>query len=280
METKQHLIAIDLDGTLLTDDKTISDINKYTLKQAIADGHIVVIATGRPHRSSIQYYHELQLQTPMVNFNGAYIHHPNDDRWRPIHHPMDYETALNIVNTCYELDVQNIVAEVQDRVYLDQYDREILDVFHATDAQLETTSYTIGRLKHQLNDHPTSLLIKPHDEHVHDLENRLDQAHAEHIEHRRWAVPWNIIEINQKGIHKAVGIHTIAEHYNIPKERIIAFGDEDNDLEMIDYAGVGVAMANGIDELKSIAKHVTETNEEHGVSSFLRQYLNIRVKVS
>ena len=57
---------------------------------------------------------------------------------------------------------------------------------------------------------------------------------------------------------------------DIPKERIIAFGDENNDLEMIEYAGVGVAMANGIDELKSIADEVTLSNNEDGIAQVLR----------
>lgn len=81
-------------------------------------------------------------------------------------------------------------------------------------------------------------------------------------------------------MNKAVGLEKIAYYFDIPKERIIAFGDEDNDLEMIDYAGVGVAMGNAIDPLKSIAKHVTATNEEDGVGIFLQSYLNISKTVS
>src|SRR5690625_5444822 len=71
MKKEQHLIALDLDGTLLTDGKEISVFTKKVIQQVIDDGHIVVIATGRAHRDSIQYYHELELSTPMVNFNGA-----------------------------------------------------------------------------------------------------------------------------------------------------------------------------------------------------------------
>lgn len=280
MKRKQHLIAIDLDGTLLTDNKVISERNKQTIKQTISDGHIVVIATGRPHRASIHYYEELKLNTPMVNFNGALTHHPKNTSWTPIHNPMPHRTALEIVETCYELDVHNIMAEVQDNVFLDQYDREIIDIFQATESQAHTSDYTIGRIINKLKADPTSLLIRPRDEHIKDLQGELDAAHAEVIEHRNWAAPWNIIEIVQKGIHKAVGLQKIAQHYDIPKERIIAFGDEDNDLEMIDYAGVGVAMGNAIDELKSIAKHITDTNEADGISNFLEKYLNIQVKVS
>ncbi|HLT56180.1 MAG TPA: HAD hydrolase family protein, partial [Bacillota bacterium] len=75
---------------------------------------------------------------------------------------------------------------------------------------------------------------------------------------------------------KAVGLKKVAQHYNIPKERIIAFGDEDNDMEMIDFAGVGVAMGNAIEPLKNIANHVTKTNEEDGIAEFLEEYLQLK----
>ena len=70
--------------------------------------------------------------------------------------------------------------------------------------------------------------------------------HAEVIDHRRWGAPWHIIEIVKSGLNKAVGIQKVADYYQIDQKNIIAFGDEDNDLEMIEYAGVGVAMGMGL----------------------------------
>ncbi|SHG22740.1 Cof-type HAD-IIB family hydrolase [Ornithinibacillus halophilus] len=276
MENKQHLIALDLDGTLLSDKKEISEKNKNILLQAMKQGHIVVIATGRPHRSSIYYYHQLGLKTPMVNFNGALIHHPTDKKWDALHNPMPKRTALSITEACYDLDVQNLMAEVMDNVYLDKYDEKIMEIFaHNNDSN----PFTIGSIKSQLKDDPTSLLIYPREEHIAEVRGHLDDFHAELIEHRKWGAPWNIIEIVKKGMNKAVGLQKIAHYYQIPKERIIAFGDEDNDLEMIEYAGVGVAMDNAIDELKSIAKHVTVSNEESGIGTFLEEYLQLKSKL-
>ncbi|MFS0671983.1 Cof-type HAD-IIB family hydrolase [Ornithinibacillus sp. 179-J 7C1 HS] len=273
---KQHLIALDLDGTLLSDEKIISNKNKQIISKAIEEGHIVVIATGRPHRASIQYYQELGLKTPMVNFNGALIHHPNDRKWDVLHNPMPKRTALSIVETCYDLGVHNVLAEVQDQVYLDKYNQDLIDIFYQT---AEDSPFVIGSLKSKLKEDPTSLLIHPKEDHIMSLRNHLDEFHAEVIEHRKWGAPWNVIEIVKKGINKAVGLRKIAHYYQIPEDRIIAFGDEDNDLEMIDYAGVGVAMGNAIDQLKSIANHVTVTNEESGIGLFLEEYLNLKVNV-
>ncbi|WP_339178683.1 Cof-type HAD-IIB family hydrolase [Oceanobacillus sp. FSL W7-1293] len=278
MENKnRHLIALDLDGTLLTDDKKISIRNKQAIFQAIEDGHVVVIATGRPGRASIQYYQELQLKTPMVNFNGALVHHPLDTSWKGIHTPMPLTTAHRIIDVSNEVEVKNILAEVQDQVYLDQYSEDIMTIFQDFPEQ---SPYIIGDIKSKLKYDPTSVLIHPNASQVEELRDHLNDYHAEVIEHRKWGAPWNIIEIIKKGMNKAVGLKAIADEYHIARENIIAFGDEDNDLEMIDYAGVGVSMGNAIDELVSVSKHQTLTNEEDGISIFLEEYLNLHKKNS
>lgn len=277
VNNKKHLIALDLDGTLLNDKKDIGSRTKDILDKAMAEGHIVVIATGRPHRASIRYYNELGLNTPMVNFNGALVHHPLDRKWDLASHtPMPINTAHRIIDACYDLDVKNILAEVMDDVYLDKHDKQIIDIFSQMD---DKSPFVIGNLKNKLTEDPTSVLVHPKEEHINQLRDHLNDFHAEIIEHRKWGAPWNIIEIIKKGMNKAVGLEKVAQYYNIPKERIIAFGDEDNDLEMIEYAGVGVAMGNAINDLKNIAKHHTLTNEEEGIGEFLTEYLQLKINV-
>ena len=79
------------------------------------------------------------------------------------------------------------------------------------------------------------------------------------------------------GIHKAKAIEHLSRYFGIKQENILAFGDEDNDLEMIEYAGHGVAMKNGIDELKNIANAITPfTNDENGLAKYLQDYFQIQ----
>ncbi|UOQ46910.1 Cof-type HAD-IIB family hydrolase [Gracilibacillus caseinilyticus] len=272
MPTNRHLVALDLDGTLLTDQKEISTYTKSIVQQAMKEGHIVVIATGRPHRASISYYDQLGLDTPMVNFNGALIHHPTDHKWDVLHTPLPNRTAKKIIQTCYDFEVENIFAEIKDNMYLDRFDQQFLDIF--TEPEQEDL-ITVGSLKNHLAEDPTSLLIHPKAHHVEELRKYLDDKHASIIEHRKWGVPWDIIEVVRKGINKAVGLKKIAHYYHIPVENIIAFGDEDNDLEMIEFAGVGVSMGNAIDELTKISNYQTKTNEEDGIGNFLADYLKL-----
>jgi 5-amino-6-(5-phospho-D-ribitylamino)uracil phosphatase len=267
---EKYLIALDLDGTLLKDDKTISPYTKEVIFKAKEAGHMIVISTGRPYRASKMYYEELDLATPIVNFNGAFVHHPKDDSWGMYHTPLHLETVKEIIEVSEKYNVKNILAEIMDDVYFHEHDEKLLDIFN-----LGNPNVQIGDLRQILRKDPTCILIHADEEHVEEIRTYLSEVHAHLIDHRRWAAPWHVIEIVRTGINKAEGLKRIAEFYQIPKERVIAFGDEDNDLEMIEWAGYGIAMGNAIEPLKKIANDVTKTNEEDGIGIYLKSLLNL-----
>lgn len=268
---KQHLIALDLDGTLLKDNKTISIRSKRIISRAIEDGHIVVIATGRPYRSSSLYYQELGLTTPIVNFNGAYVHHPLNRNWGTFHESLNLKTVHDIIEASVSFQVENMIAEVIDDLYLHQHDKKLLEIFNFGNPTIQT-----GDLRNILKHDPTALLLHPKVENVETIRNHLLSVHANVIDHRKWGAPLQIIEIVKRGLNKAVGLKRIADYYLIPKERIIAFGDEDNDLEMIEFAGYGIAMGNAISDLKQVANDITKTNEQDGVAYYLETLLQLK----
>jgi len=267
---EKYLIALDLDGTLLKDDKTISPYTKEVLLKAKDVGHIVVIATGRPYRASKMYYEELGLSTPIVNFNGAFIHHPKDDSWGIIHTPLELETVREILEVSKKYNVKNMLAEIMDDVYFHEHDEKLLHIFTFGNPQVK-----IGDLQQILQNDPTCILIHADEEEVEKIRTYLSEVHAHVIDHRRWAAPWHVIEIVRTGVNKAEGLKRIAQFYKIPQERVIAFGDEDNDLEMIEWAGYGIAMGNAIEPLKKIARDVTKSNEEDGIGIYLKSLLNL-----
>lgn len=268
---EKHLIALDLDGTLLTDDKTISEKNKRVLKKARDEGHIVMIATGRPFRSSEMYYHELELDTPIVNFNGAFVHHPLDAKWGVHHSPLSIDVAKDIVEALDDFKYYNIIAEVIDDVYVHYHDEKLMDIFN-----LGNPKITTGDLRRYLKTSPTSMLIHSDEEDVKKIRAHLSEVHAEVIDHRSWAAPFHVVEIVKYGLNKAVGLKKASDYFQIPPERIIAFGDEDNDLDMLEYAGRGIAMGNAIDVVKNIANDITLTNEEDGIGVYLNDLLNLK----
>ncbi|WP_088076004.1 MULTISPECIES: Cof-type HAD-IIB family hydrolase [Bacillaceae] len=267
-----HLIAVDLDGTLLTDDKEISLRNHKAIRKIRDLGHKVVISTGRPYRASKSYYEELMLDSPIVNFNGAFVHHPiSRTSFKAKHTPLDNKLAKIIIETCEAFHVTNIMVEIMDEYYLRYRNKGFSDAF-----TLGQSPVDYGNLYTLLTEDPTSILIHPDEKNHASLKSLLKSAHAEVIEQRSWGAPWHVIEIVKSGVNKAVGLKKIADYYNIPQERVIAFGDEDNDLEMLEYARYGVAMKNAIDDLKSVANEQTLTNEEDGVAHYLEEHFNLK----
>ncbi len=173
------LIAIDLDGTLLTDAKKISPRTKKALQLAMKQGHKVVISTGRPFRSSEPYYQELQLDTPIVNFNGALVHHPIDHHWGVFHTPLQMNVAQGVIRTSEKFGVRNIMVEVLDEVFLREHDEVIMNTFF-------DPSLDVNKLPEILHTDPTSVLIHPHEHNVDQLRRFLEEEHAEVIDHRKW----------------------------------------------------------------------------------------------
>src|SRR5690606_40902623 len=126
-----------------------------------------------------------------------------------------------------ELRVKNILAEVIDDVYFHYHDETMLDIFGMGKPNIET-----GDLRKILKHDPTSLLIHPDEVIADKIRKYLSEIHAEVVDHRKWAAPWHVIEIVKAGLNKAVGIQKVADYYQIPKDRIIAFGDERSEEHM------------------------------------------------
>src|SRR5699024_1542038 len=263
----KHLICLDLDGTLLTDEKKISPYTKKVLMHLKEMGHEIMISTGRPYRASEPYYRELEMSTPVVNFNGAFVHHPQDLYFKTVHEELDLEVAKEIVDRVPDLNIQNIIAEVMDNVYIHYHDEVLFEAFSMGSPQVK-----IGNLARNMESGPTSILIQAEEPEVPGIRKALGDLFGETIEQRRWGAPYPVIEIVKKGINKAVGVDYVRGYLGISQEHSIAFGDEDNDTEMIKYVKHGVAMGNAIEEGKEDADHVTNSNENEGIRKFLNAH--------
>lgn len=267
----KKLIAIDLDGTTLNQDSMITSKTKETLKKAINAGHHVSIATGRPFRMSHQFYQQLELTTPMVNFNGALVHIPNQ------HWDGERETLINrkiafeILSQKKQLNLDFIAAENRDTFFIDSFDFFDEKIF----ASSRPGEKNLLSPKN-LTTNPTSLLVRTDKRFAGAVSAELTRQFGSYVDVRTWGGPTAILEIVSKGIQKAKGVQEIANYLSIDQKDVIAFGDEHNDLELLDYAGWGVAMANGTDQLKGIANDVTPlSNQEDGLAVYLEKLLKL-----
>ncbi|WZX99414.1 Cof-type HAD-IIB family hydrolase [Bacillus sp. FSL W7-1360] len=264
----RHLIALDLDGTLLPRNQQISPRTKRVLQEARDEGHVIVIATGRPYRASSKYYHELALTTPIVNFNGAEVHHPSNPQYPRTTASVSLETTHHLLEICDTIGVENVMVEMSNEFYVARNHGFFIEHLPGY-----TEPAGVGSLRSLVQAPPTTMMIQLEKTHVPRIQVALNELGESDILHRWWTGDTHVLEVAPKHVSKASGLSTIAEEYGVEQARVIAFGDQVNDMEMIDYAGHGVAMGNAIDSLKEIATAVTKTNEEDGIAHYLEKIL-------
>ncbi|WP_282803585.1 Cof-type HAD-IIB family hydrolase [Secundilactobacillus kimchicus] len=266
----RKLIAIDLDGTTLNNQARLSQKTIDTIGRASKAGHIVSIVTGRPNRISQSIYDQLHLETPMINFNGGLGHLPHRYWSKEYQHTFSRDIVFEILRNRSSLGVEMIAAEGKN-LFLAQQDHPVAVGFFPTN--LKSTEILNTRT---LTTNPTSLTIAVRQDRQRALIQYINDQFGEFVDVAPWGGPNSVVEIGVKGIQKAVGVDFLAHHYSIERENVLAFGDEHNDNEMIEYAGWGVAMANATDHLKGLANDVTpETNDEDGLADYLTTYLKL-----
>lgn len=269
---KRKLIAIDLDGTTLNDQSEISPLTERTIKQLSQMGHIVSIVTGRPFRNSFWYYDQLELDTPIGNLNGAFCHHPHYSNWkRAYNRHFSKEIALNLHSLAKYPVVELITVETLDTLFVDRKNFPAHRFIGQHIPKMELLS------KENLNEDPLAITIFTETEDFQPfVKDKVLGEYGDQLEVRTWGGNLPCLEIVQAGVQKAMAVEVIASEYQIDREDILAFGDEDNDYEMLQYAGLGVRMKNGIEGLKEVSNDTTHyTNDEDGLAHYLRDYFDL-----
>ncbi|MGA9609482.1 MAG: sugar-phosphatase [Rouxiella badensis] len=265
-----ELIAIDMDGTLLNPQHEITPAVKQALTAAINKGVQVVLATGRPLIGIQRYLQELSLQKDgfyCISNNGALVHHAKDGS-------IFAETTLKF----------------DDFVYFEKMARELNVGFHAlSHSDLYSTNpdispYSVHEssitgipLRYRGVDQIDRSLTFPKVMMI-DHPERLDKAIAEIPEEAksRYTImkssPY-YLEILDKSVNKGQGVKVLAEKLGIPRENVMTLGDQENDIAMLKYAGLGVAMGNALDSVKAVSQFVTKTNSEDGVAFAVEKFV-------
>lgn len=262
------LVAVDMDGTLLSGDKTISDANLDAIKRAKEKGVKVVLATGRPVKGIQRYLKQLNLVDEgdyAVAFNGAVVQRTNNDEViaetlmtiDDIHYLYDLSKKLKVnihaltPHACITPKISKY-SEVEssiNKIPLDVVDFDNID-----------TSTTIVKI--MFIDEPEIL-----DRVISELPKEL---------HKKYTIvrscPY-FLEFLNKSANKGIGVEILAKTLGIKSEEVICIGDAGNDIHMIEYAGLGVAMGNAFPEVKKIADYVTQTNEDDGVAHVINKFV-------
>ncbi|MGO4942359.1 Cof-type HAD-IIB family hydrolase [Ruoffia tabacinasalis] len=269
-----QLVAIDLDGTLLRDDKSLSQENVDAIKDAIEQGVQVVICTGRT-LPSIQY---LSKQLPqghgdeyLILQNGAVIHQLPD--LNIVHETILTESdrqAIYDVFKEYRSEEVQMVAFDPDKLYL--VDDETANPTVVQDAKTLSTDITLAKFEEVLNLGTLyKIVVFGGVEFIDDYLEKIPNDLYEQV-HIVRSLPV-AIEFIPKLANKANGLNALIQQLDIKAENIMTIGDELNDYEMVKMAGLGVAMENGHPEVKRVADELTLTNNENGVAHAIRKFV-------
>lgn len=286
---KRCLICIDLDGTLLNKDSYIRSYSRDVIKKLTKQGHIVCIFTGRPIRSSIAFYRQLKLKTPIVNYNGAMIHNPSDPTFAPLCFYINTEVLYKIFHDekINEL-TDNVIFETPECTYFlkDLGQRVSMKQFRAELAKFNI--YTNENVKFIYNDFSkltngawSVLATLKNMNDAHNLKKRIEQM-CSSVVVREWTEQHvgTVLEINSLFPSKGMALQHLSVYYDIPLERCYAFGDNENDVAMLKVAGVSYAMKNGCLLAKKAAKNITKyDNHMQGVARELNRIFKLHVPV-
>jgi len=267
---EKYLIAIDLDGTLLYDWQTITEETKSYLKQLSSLGHKIVLATGRPYRSTQPYHKELELDTPIINYNGGLV---------SSHHDKNFVSYSLTINREYLLDIfeankqhiDNAFGEIGDDIYLWKDTEEIQPLLH----NFNGSRLFVGEFKNTLKADTNGFLVLAHPGESDIIEKYVQEKYNGLVLSRNWGTEYNyIIELFTPETNKGNGLKYVADYLGFSREHIIAFGDAHNDIELLEFAGTGIAMANAHDSLKAVADVILEySNKEDGIVRYLKEFL-------
>jgi hypothetical protein len=237
------LIALDMDGTLLNEEKEISAANRLAIKDVEAKGIHVVISTGRSMATLRDLAKSLSLSSYLVTVNGSEIW---DEHGELVERNIVHNDLMTWMYDLSKTHKTGYWATSTERVFFDEMPEDL-------------STYQWLKFGYEIKDDKVRETIL----------NELRSREAFEITN---SSPTNI-EVNAIGINKAKGIEKVCSLLGITMENVMACGDSMNDIAMIKEAGLGIAMGNAQDIVKEAADWVTASNDEDGVAAAIKKWV-------
>ena len=263
--TNYRLVAMDLDDTLLTDDLLVTETTTAALERAVQQGVFLTIATGRGFASAQRIARQIGLNVPIITYQGSKIRNLLDDQ-------VLYERSVPIEASRKLYDFTR-----EHGLHLQVYINDELISFnegpHIEEyARLSNIPY---KVEPDFNRLPagahTKLVIIDDPAKLDALIPMLKTMMGEEVHITKSKA--SFLEFLHREGTKGHALRYLAEHYGFTMAETIAIGDAWNDREMIEAAGLGVAMGNALPELQAIANYVTHSNHEDGVRHVIEKFV-------
>ncbi len=263
-----RLVLVDVDGTLVTGDRRVTERTRAAFARARAAGIRVSLATGRTFESALPFARAIGADAPLVVYNGARVQAVDGTvlrEWR-----LDAELARVALEEVTGADLH--VSLYQDEaIYIAEWNGRA----RASAEKDGVTMVPVGDLRALLSRPPLKLMLIGEPDFLDGLSPRLLSA----FERRGLSPPVLVrseptyLEVWNAGASKGVAAAFVAERLGVAMHQVAAFGDSLNDVDLVRKAGVGVAMGNAHESLKRVAALVAPTNEDDGVAQVLERWL-------
>jgi len=268
---KFRLIALDIDGTLVNDEKRVPEANREALQRAVSAGFHVAIASGRMTPRIEPVAEQIGIDPVIIAYNGGKVVAPHSEGRRTLYHkPLSAEVAEKLIQFSREEGLLlNFYHE--DRVFAEDGPRRrpFMDIYHRrTGAEYEVVS----DLTQFFGITPTKLILLTETAE----RDRLCDHFREELAGQAFVTKSDpeYLEIMADGVDKGRSLSTLGEHYGLSTDEMIGVGDANNDLELVRSAGLGIAVANATDDLKAVADEVAEkSNNEAAVADIVERWL-------
>ena len=276
---ERFLILADLDGTLLNNKTKITPYTRKVIREIVKQGHIFVIVSGHAPKNTVHYYKQLGLKHLMCNLNGAYIWNPSNENFVPVNLCFNLETAFKILTTEKIMQyVKNFTLENYKGTYMKYIPAPEKGLKQLTRAFRIRKNQTVTKCKDDLSNLKgidcNSILLQLKDNSKESLNKLIYELH--HFSKKLKSHIWYddeagyMVEVSTKFATKGTALAYLSNYYSIPIEQCVAFGDGDNDAEMLKHAAYSFAMSNGTVTAKLSAHYITRfTNDQDGLAKTL-----------
>lgn len=262
------MIVLDLDGTLMSSKNEILPKTKEALFKAQEQGVMIVLASGRPTYGMVKAAKELRLdEYPgyILSYNGGRIISVQTNE-------MIYDDSLTpeICHELYDLSREmnvNIMAYEDEAIITADDDQYIQKEAHINGMPINR----VENFKDSVTFNSVKCLCTAEPEYLAQVEIKMKERLGDRLSITR-SLPF-FLEFMPQNINKAYSLQKLLEHVGLDKSQLIACGDGYNDLPMIEFAGLGVAMGNAVDEVKAAANYVTATNDEDGIAQVIEKFI-------
>ena len=258
--------VFDLDGTLLNEEKNISDEDLKSIKRLMKEDVEIFIASGRTDMFSLPHLELIGSKTPIISSNGALVRNPLDNII--IYSKFINHTSVNKFIEYVKADDLNYLAYTLDSVYYHVTNDNVLkELFRNNKAEINFINvYDPDILK---NDEILKFLIVDEHENIPKRQKELVLMLDLYVV----SSGYYLLDLMEKGVSKGYALKKLADYYKMDPEKIIVFGDNYNDMDMFTFAGTSVAMGNAVDKIKALADFVTKSNEENGISYAIENFI-------